>query len=68
MMSIALFAQILLQSPPGVLLRSDKIFAVMAVLLVIFGGILFYLIRTGRKARELEARLDQLAGPDQPAS
>lgn len=68
MMPLTFISQLLIQAQPGVLLRSEKIFAVMAVLLVIFAGIIFYLIRTGRQVAQLESRLDQLTGPDETGS
>jgi CcmD family protein len=38
----------------SVLLRSDKIYSVLAVILVIFVGILIYLFTTQRKLSKLE--------------
>lgn len=38
----------------SVLLRSDKIYSVLAVILVIFAGILIYLFTTQRKLSKLE--------------
>ncbi len=38
----------------SVLLRSDKIYAVLAVILVIFAGLLIYLFTTQRKLSKLE--------------
>ncbi|GAB4409508.1 MAG: hypothetical protein OHK0039_13250 [Bacteroidia bacterium] len=43
-----------------ILVRHDKIYAVLGVLLVIFGGVLAYLVQAGRKARALEARIKDL--------
>lgn len=42
------------------LLMSDKIFSVLAVLLIIFGALIGYLIFLGRKVRALEAKMDSL--------
>ncbi|RMG70141.1 MAG: hypothetical protein D6722_09080 [Bacteroidetes bacterium] len=68
MMLFASLYHLLLQAQPGVLLRSDKVFAVLAVLLVIFGGIVFFLIQSGRKAQALESRIDELTGSDNATS
>lgn len=38
----------------SVLLRSDKIYSVLAVILVIFAGLLIYLYTTQRKLSKLE--------------
>jgi hypothetical protein len=42
------------------LLASDKVNAVLAVVLLIFGAVLTYLILTQRKAAQLEKKMEEL--------
>ena len=42
------------------LLMSDKIFSVLTILLVIFGGLIGYLFFTNKKIGALEAKIDAL--------
>ncbi len=39
---------------------SGKIYVVVGVILIIFGGILFYLFQTGKKVDKLESRIKEL--------
>ena len=43
----------------SVLLRSDKIYSVLAVILVIFAGLLVYLFTTQRKLSKLEKQFNE---------
>lgn len=42
-----------------ILFQSDKIFSVLAVVLVVFGGVLFLLIRQERKLNKLESQIGE---------
>lgn len=42
----------------SLLLQSEKIYAVLAVLLVIFVGLGIYLVRINRQVNKLEARIE----------
>lgn len=42
-----------------ILFQSDKIFSVLAVVLVVFGGVLFLLIRQERKLNKLESQIEE---------
>lgn len=44
----------------SILLVSDKIYSVLAVLLIIFGSLVAYLYVTQRKVSRLEQQMDQL--------
>lgn len=44
----------LLQTDPSILLQSEKIWAVLAVISVIFVAFIFLLVRTEMKLRKLE--------------
>lgn len=50
---------ILLQAD-SVLLKHDKVYSILAVILVIFFAILFMLWRTDRKASQLEKKIEDL--------
>jgi CcmD family protein len=50
---------ILLQQQ-GLLLRSDKIGSVLAVIAVIFIGLVVFLLLTGKKISKLEKELEEL--------
>ena len=50
----------LIDTSTDLLLMSDKIFSVLAVLLVIFGALAGYLVVLGRKVGALEAKMDSL--------
>lgn len=44
----------------SLLLRSEKIYSVLSILLVIFTAILIYLWLTNRKVKQIEARIQKL--------
>ena len=44
----------------SILLVSDKIYSVLAILLLIFGSLIAYLYNTQRKIGRLERQMDQL--------
>ncbi|MCE3008000.1 MAG: CcmD family protein [Bacteroidetes bacterium] len=46
-------------TPDGLLFRSEKIFAVLTVILLIWVGIIVYLLLTNRKISRLERRFSQ---------
>ena len=48
----------------SILLASDKIYSVLAILLIIFGSLVVYLILTQRKISKLEQHMDQLEQKD----
>ncbi|MEZ4824753.1 MAG: hypothetical protein R3C61_00450 [Bacteroidia bacterium] len=48
---------LLLQTEKTWLLMSDKVYSVLAVLLLIFGGLILYIFLTNRKIRDLEKKL-----------
>jgi hypothetical protein len=47
------------------LLASDKVYSVLAILLLIFGAVLTYLIIGERKVSQLEKRMGELVPPEQ---
>ncbi len=49
-----------IQPSQSILLRSEKIFSVLAVLLIIFTGILIYLIVLNRKIVHLHKQMEDL--------
>lgn len=51
-----------------ILLQHDKVYAVLAVLLIIFGALMAYAWTTNRKVARLEARLDALDPAKKPES
>jgi len=42
-----------------ILFQSDKIYSVLAVILVMFGAILFMMIRQDRKLSQMEAEMNE---------
>ena len=56
------FIHILLQVETGssVLLRSDKIYTVLTVLLIIFVVLIGYLVSVNKKVNQLEQKIDNL--------
>ena len=44
----------------SVLLKHDKIYAVLTVILIIFFALLFYLWRTDKKVSQLEKKVEEL--------
>lgn len=53
----------LLQTPspqPELLFADDKVYTVMAVLLVIFAAMIGYLFMTNKKMKQLEQKLNEL--------
>ena len=53
------FLSIFLQEN-AVLLKHEKIYAVLAVVLVIFMAFIYYLVRTDLKTRALEQKVDEI--------
>ncbi len=49
-----------IQPTKDLLLASDKIFSVMAVLLVIFGALIGYVYFLNKKVKAIEAKIDTL--------
>jgi CcmD family protein len=58
MSSLLLFFSLLQSNSP--LLRSDKVYSILAVLLVIFVAILVYLFSTNRKLKRLENQFEEI--------
>lgn len=61
-MNQLLFSIILLQTDQAdkpFLLASEKIYSVLTVLLLVFGAMIFYLILTNRKVKELEKKIEE---------
>lgn len=56
MLNSLLIFSFLLQSDQGVLFRSDKIFTVLMVVLIIFSGIGLYLWNLDRRITRLESK------------
>lgn len=56
MLNSLLMFSLMLQSDPGVLFRSDKIFTVLTVVLIIFSGISLYLWNLDRRITRLERK------------
>lgn len=56
MLNSLLIFSLLLQSDQGVLFRSDKIFTVLTVVLIIFSGIGLYLWNLDRRITRLESK------------
>lgn len=56
MLNSLLMFSLLLQSDQGVLFRSDKIFTVLTVVLIIFSGIGLYLWNLDRRITRLESK------------
>ncbi len=50
----------LLQSNASWLLASDKIYAVMTIILLILGGMVVLLVRTDRKLKSAESRMNEI--------
>lgn len=53
-------AMILLQRENEFLFRSDRIFTVLTVVLIIFAGLIVFMIFTERKVAKLEKRVDEI--------
>jgi uncharacterized membrane protein len=53
------FMSLLLQEEKTWLLASDKIYSVMAVLILIFALVIGYLVVTNRKVSQLERRFEE---------
>ena len=53
------FAYFLLQAD-SVLLRHEKVYSILAILLVIFGAFMAYLFVTNRKLNSLEKKIEDL--------
>ena len=53
------FVYFLLQSD-SLLLRHDKVYSILAILLVIFATFVAYLILTQRKVSQLEKKIEEL--------
>lgn len=51
-----------------ILLQHDKVYAVLAVLLIIFGALMAYAWTTNRKVARLEAQLEALDQAKMPKS
>lgn len=51
---------ILLQAKQSWLLMSDKIYSVLAILLIVFGLLSIYMVSTNRKISDLEQKMDEL--------
>jgi hypothetical protein len=54
----------LLQSNPSWLLASEKVFSVLAVLLIIFGLLIVYLMFTNKRISELEQKMSEMEDED----
>lgn len=50
----------LLQTEQSLLLKSDKVYSVLVVLLLIFGGLIAYLFSTDRKVKMIEKKIEEL--------
>ncbi|MDX2286295.1 MAG: hypothetical protein NW241_19150 [Bacteroidia bacterium] len=61
----AYFLYLLLQQQPAWLLRSDKIYSVLSILLIIFGLLISYLMFTNKRISELEQKLHELEDLDE---
>ncbi|MEM7367665.1 MAG: CcmD family protein [Bacteroidota bacterium] len=63
------WSAILLQSKlpePAILFSNEKVYTVMAVLLVIFGAMVAYLFSTNKKMKQLEEKLSELQDQQSP--
>ncbi len=56
MLNSFLLFSLILQSDAGLLFRSDKIFTVLTVLLIIFSGIILFLWNLDRRISRLEQK------------
>lgn len=55
----------LLQNQEGFLFASEKIFTVLAVVLIIFAVIVGFLVMLERRVRKVEKQADEIAGTNQ---
>lgn len=50
----------LLQTQNSLLLKSDKVYSVLAILVIIFSALILYLFLTDRKTKAIEAKIEEL--------
>ncbi|TAE47518.1 MAG: hypothetical protein EAZ89_17675 [Bacteroidetes bacterium] len=58
-MSIAAIFSLLLQEQKAWLLMSDKVYSVLAVLLIIFGLLIAFMVFTNRRISDLEQKMTE---------
>ncbi len=51
---------LLLQEEKSWLLKSDKVYSVLAVLLIIFSALIVYVFLTNKKVKQIEAKIKEL--------
>jgi len=59
-MTTLLHTFFLLQEEKSWLMQSDKVYSVLAVLLIVFGTLIVYLYFTNRKLKKVEEKISEL--------